>query len=335
MSVENLRKKEIYTIGVSTSAIFDMSIPDSIYRQQGIEAYREHMRQTIEKPLPFGAAFEIAAHHHKMPGVKIVLISRNNDATASRAILTLNEQGLTPEQFIFTNGQDPMPFLKLYNIDLFLSTNEGDVKAANDIQVSSALIESKTISLPFNKRVQENVVPIGTGKQIDSNVVVIHNKPAQSDHKIHYIFDIDGVLAGIEHEEYFKKHGLEAYRDQERQNVKRSLTKGPHYPLLKKLSDMNASGGAEQYLISVVTARGVYAAMRAIYTFRDWGININGQLHCMAGQEKGPVLKIIEKQHGLKTLFFDDRKSNIESAQRHGGLSGHVVMSPVDGRQPA
>ena len=44
-------------IAISSSALFDMSESDKIFREHGLVAYKEHQRQNIDVPFEKGVAF--------------------------------------------------------------------------------------------------------------------------------------------------------------------------------------------------------------------------------------------------------------------------------------
>ena len=39
-------------IGVASSALFDLTVSDDIYTQEGVEAYRWHQEQNLDEPFP-------------------------------------------------------------------------------------------------------------------------------------------------------------------------------------------------------------------------------------------------------------------------------------------
>lgn len=44
-------------VAISSSALFDMTDSDKIFREQGLVAYKEHQEQNIDVPLEKGVAF--------------------------------------------------------------------------------------------------------------------------------------------------------------------------------------------------------------------------------------------------------------------------------------
>lgn len=39
-------------IGVASSALFDLTVSDDIYKTQGVEAYRQHQEDNLDEPFP-------------------------------------------------------------------------------------------------------------------------------------------------------------------------------------------------------------------------------------------------------------------------------------------
>ena len=46
-----------FVIAVSSSALFNLTIPDSLYRARGVDEYRKFMEKTVNEPFEKGVAF--------------------------------------------------------------------------------------------------------------------------------------------------------------------------------------------------------------------------------------------------------------------------------------
>lgn len=44
-------------IGVASSAVFDLSESDAVFRSEGEEQYRKYQEENLERPLPKGIAY--------------------------------------------------------------------------------------------------------------------------------------------------------------------------------------------------------------------------------------------------------------------------------------
>jgi 5'-nucleotidase len=83
-------------IGVASSAVFDLSESDTVFRREGEEQYREYQEKNLEVPLPKGIAFpfikRLLALNDLSPSpedplVEVVLLSRNDPDTGLRVMI--------------------------------------------------------------------------------------------------------------------------------------------------------------------------------------------------------------------------------------------------------
>lgn len=336
MSVQKIHDDRL-TLGITTSVLFDMSEPNAVFERYGINGYRSYMKERIDDPLKPGPIFDWIRDFALQPHHDIVLFSKNSSLTALRSIKTLVEHDIIPRRFIFTNGKDPVSYLSAYKIDNFFSANPDDVLKARLMGVSSVhfdhlkKINPDAFALEGLVPKSNAIVPL-RGQLEGGNVVTLTNKHKNAAQRQHYIFDCDGVLADDTAEDYFRQHGLEAFQELEKQNMLIPMAPGPSFPFFKKLSDLNhKTPQGAPYLISMVTARGVYAAIRSLNTLVHWDIEPNGEIHCVSGAEKGPILKILKDNYKHSAIFFDDGEKNVESAKSHGILAGRILIPPMDG----
>lgn len=325
------------TEGVSTSVFFDMSEEDAIHREQGTPAYVKYMLERADEPLKLGRAFNDLSYAFNDPEhFDIVVCSRNSPLTARRALLTFQKEGITPVRMFFTNGKPIVPYLKAYDIDHFRSTNQNDVKAANALRILSGYYKPELIDSSGNAI--KVSVPEHGKKVVSLLGQVPVNEPLKEvfGGKVskHIVFDLDGVVFGPESEEYFQRNGLELYMEWEKSLKEKPMSKGPAYNVLKKYSDINNqyAGEHKPFIISVVTARGHHAAIRAIETLHYWGIDINGETHFRGGGSKEPIFKIMRPladKEGYNIEFLDDQGRYIQQAENAGiELAGQVLMDP-------
>lgn len=316
---------------ITTSLLFDMREPNQIFREQGTQAYQAHMIKYADIPLPLGPYFDEFFTELQSEYVEFILCSRNDPITAYRAINTLAKHDLVPEQFLFTGGKSPIPFLQSYDIDCFYTTNQQDANDASDHGLLG-VYHPLDPHAPANNNQKPNpqaprdVIPL-PGTQPGS-VRNMYNGAAQKQ----VIFDIDGVIVDQEGEKFFQEngHNVHLYHQREKELRHLKMNPGPAYKLWKKYQHINAQStpGKEPFIISIVTARGSHAAVRALETFHQDGDRINGTVHCMAGKPKEPVLKIIAALSAAQKItceFLDDQGKNVKMGTRAGIRSGHVA----------
>lgn len=311
--------------GVSTSVLFDMSEANAVFMAHGVDGYKKYMLDHLDEPLKKGKGFSFFESVQKDPNAEIVLCSQNSSLTGLRAMRTLKGSGLLPTRSCFTNGASPVPYLKAYGVDILL-TSEG--RLANEAHIQN--IPSSVHPLALTEANMEELKrryasPKPRLQIVGDNVTDLKSKFAQTT-QTHFIFDMDCVLFDGESEQFYRDHGLSAYKNYEASMSDKPLAKGIYYPVLQKLNMINEKfpDGAKPYKISVVTARGAESTLRALNTLQSWGIDLTGEIHFMDGASKGPILKILNERNNMASIFMDDQPKNIEAAQEAGVFAGRV-----------
>jgi len=281
-------------IGVSSSALFDLSESNQIYLDHGVAAYRDHQETNIDLPFPRGVAFpfirrflSINKAFAKQSPVEVVLLSRNSPETGLRIFRSIKHYGLDVSRAAFMAGRSPHEYLPAFNASLFLSANESDVQRAIDEDYPAGVV------LP--------------SKVYDD----------EADTELRVAFDFDGVIADDEAETVFKKNNdLTEFQQHETERMSIPHQPGPLADLFKKLSFMQKLEDKRQkeepdyqkiLRISIVTARNAPSHERVVTTLKDWGVSVD-EAFFLGGMEKSRVLTIL-KPH----MFFDDQRSHLES----------------------
>lgn len=162
-------------IGVASSAVFDLSESDAVFRRDGEAQYRKYQEQHLDVPLGKGIAYPFIKRLLALsdlrddpedPLVEVVLLSQNDPDTGLRVMKTINHYGLNMTRAIFTQGRSPYEYIPALNIALFLSADKQHVDAA--IQAGYP-----------------------AGQVLDSQF-----DDDESDDNLRIAFDFDGVLAG-------------------------------------------------------------------------------------------------------------------------------------------
>ncbi len=339
--------------GISTSVLFDMSEPDRIFREQGKESYIAYMKECADEPLPLGRGFKHLKQAFENPDFEeVVLCSKNSPITARRAILTMQNEGITPGRMFFTNGQSPVPFLEAYGIKHFYTASLEDAAAGNKAGVFSTyydLAQNRRINNPDiegeqRKQRGAKIVPLYASEEItqppdeitEGRVIQLKRKLPPNVRPVfngsiigHHVFDLDGVVFDGTSEEFFQKHGLQAYDSYEKSLQNVPMNHGPAYELFHHYNGVNKryAGDDKPYAISIVTARGSNPALRAIETLYQWDEDVSGSAHFLAGTSKQPVLEVLAfmaLERGQSIEFYDDQAKNIDMGTKAGMLSGRV-----------
>lgn len=201
-------------VGVASSALFDLTVSDDIYKTEGVEAYRQHQEQNLDEPFPKGVAFPFIrrflsinkAFPAQLP-VEVVLLSRNSPETGLRVFRSIDHYGLDITRAAFMSGRSPYEYIPAFNASLFLSAHEEDVQRAIDADYPAGLV------LPT--RIYDD--------EIDTELRVA--------------FDFDGVIADDEAESVYKQHhDLGEFLAHERDRKAIPHQPGPLADLYRKLS---------------------------------------------------------------------------------------------------
>lgn len=282
-------------IGVASSAVFDLTESDAVFRSQGEEQYRKYQEEKLTEPLPKGIAYPFIkrllalnslCHDPSDPLVEVVLLSRNDPDTGLRVMNTIQHYGLSMTRAIFMQGRSPYDYIPALNIALFLSGNKPDVDTA---------------------------IGLGhpAGHVLDSKFV-----DDERDQTLRIAFDFDGVLAGDESESVMQASGLTAFHDHEVKNVMQPHNPGPLKEFLVRLSKIQSVEEAHrkqnpeyqsQIRVSIVTARNAPSHERALKTLKSWGVMANDAFF-LGGIEKGRVLAVLRPH-----IFFDDQSRHLTS----------------------
>ncbi|MFZ3143290.1 5'-nucleotidase [Psychrobacter glacincola] len=285
---------ERLVIGLSSSALFDLDDSDKVFRVQGEQAYRDYQRENQDIPLVTGVAYPFIRRLLKLneisdePLVEVILLSRNDPDTGLRVMNSIEHYELSITRAVFLQGQSAYKYIPAFDIELFLSANEGDVKQAVDAGFPAGQILHGNISDDIE------------------------------DMQLRIAFDFDGVLIDDEAETVYKKSNeLGDFHSHESSKVDIAHNPGPLKNFLDRISYIQKlettyklkNPNYEPVLrVSIVTARNAPSHKRAINTMREWDILAN-EAFFMGGVEKSKVLEIL-KPH----IFFDDQKLHLKSA---------------------
>lgn len=282
-------------IGVASSAVFDLSESDAVFRREGEAQYRKYQEQHLDVPLGKGIAYPFIKRLLALndlrgdpedPLVEVVLLSQNDPDTGMRVMKTIGHYGLNMTRAIFTQGRSPYEYIPALNIALFLSADKQHVDAAIKAGYPA-------------------------GQVLDSRF-----DDDESDDNLRIAFDFDGVLAGDESEAVMQSGGLDSFHAHEVINVTQPHNPGPLKEFFVRIARIQAAeeqhklahpGYENRLRVSIVTARNAPSHERALNTLKSWGVMANDAFF-LGGIEKRRVLQVL-KPH----IFFDDQSGHLKS----------------------
>jgi len=287
-------------VALSSRALFDFEEENRIFEAHDDRAYMELQLQRLDQPARPGVAFSLVnkllAFNAGAPAVQrveVVILSRNDPVSGMRVFRSAQHFGLAVQRGVFTRGQPPWRYLRPLAANLFLSTNEADVR--------SALAEGVPAARVYPDSARASAAHPG---------------------EVRIAFDGDAVLFSDEAERIFQAQGLAAFQDHEQSRAATPLRAGPFKPLLQALHRLQSAPvegiTGMKIRTALVTARSAPAHERAIRTLMDWRIEVDEAMF-LGGLPKGSFLREFEPD-----FFFDDQTGHIENAMTHVP-SGHVV----------
>lgn len=295
-------------VAISASALFDLTEAESYLSQlleqhptSAIKEFRDYMAKRENDSLNIGAGYPLIKallnlnnycnqcpspdSGMEAPLVEVVIVSKGSPDTGIQVLNAIREHGLNISRSAFISGSLVAPYIKDFDVDLFLTTNREDAQQVVDANICACAILDAT--------------PVNT-YELDTK-------------QLRIAFDGDAVLFDDSGELLYKQKGLQAFHDREAKMRDLPIQKGPYAELLIKLSKMQerlpASLHSCPMKIALVTARNAPADLRAIKTLRDWGVDLD-MAFFLGGLEKTAVLKTFAPH-----IFFDDSIKHIDAAR--------------------
>jgi 5'-nucleotidase len=278
-------------IAVASSALFDLSESDRVFREQGVEVYRRYQRDNENTVLGAGVAMPLIKRLLRLNDgvteslVEVILLSRNDPDTGLRVFNSIEHYNLDISRAVFVSGGNPFRYMNAFNASLFLSASADDVRRAVDRGLPAGRVFPTTYA------------------------------DKEDDLELRIAFDFDGIVVDDSAEVVFKRDSLDAFRASEQDHAAEPLAKGP---LGKFFSEIARLQRAERdrkekdpsyeprLRTAIVTARNAPAHKRVVTTLREWGIEVD-ETFFLGGIDKSRILQEF-KPH----IFFDDQLLHIE-----------------------
>ena len=281
-------------VAISSRALFDFEEENRVFEHAGDDAYMQLQLERLEIAAKRGVAFPLvqkllAFNTAETHLVEVVILSKNDPVSGLRVFRSAKGAGLRLERGVFTRGRHAYHYLEALKANLFLSTNEDDVRGALEAGFPAARVYPDSVAAA-----------------------------ARHAEEVRIAFDGDAVLFSDEAEQVFQRQGLDASQQHETEHALRPLPPGPFKPLLEALHRLQtAAASPVKVRTALVTARSAPAHERAVRTLMQWKVAVDEAMF-LGGLEKGPFLAAFAPD-----IFFDDQRGHVESAKRHVA-TGHV-----------
>lgn len=281
---------ETLVVGISSRALFDLEKENKLFKEKGVVEYRKYQKGRENDILNPGTGFHIVEallNLNKLSKerlVEVIVMSRNSPETGIRVLNSIKFHNLDITRSAFTGGESLYEYIEAFDVDLFLSKDDGDVQKIIDSGIAAAGL----------------IYELPTGFSPETTTVRI-------------AFDADAVIFSDESEQIFKSKGIEAFHENESSNSKVPLKEGPYAKLLKTLSKiqrkMETGIELSPIRIAIVTARNSPSHMRVLNTLRDWDVYVD-EAFFLGGLSKDKILKAFRPH-----IFFDDQDTYLEPAK--------------------
>lgn len=283
-----------FVVGVSSNALFDLQVEEDIFRNQGLDRYKEHQIKNRTVPLGKGLAFPFVRRILKLnesfpeqKPVEVVILSKNSPETGLRIFNSIKHYNLSITRAAFTSGRSPFEYIPAYNISLFLSTDETDVLNAISRNYPAGRI--------LRTKISDN----------------------ENDEELRLAFDFDGVIADDSAEQLYQNVSFEEYQKHEIEFSSEPLEAGILFDFVRKISTLQELENQElekntEYKkvirTAIITARNAPAHERAVNTLAHWNVNVD-EMFFLGGIEKRRILEVL-KPH----LFVDDQLTHLDKS---------------------
>lgn len=284
------------TIGISSSALFDLREEQAIMKNEGIDAYRKIQFERRQQPMNPGTAYNVVKKllainkPGEKPRVEVALISRNNIETGIRTRHAINHHGLDIARIALTGGKPVEPrLLNAYGIDLFLSRHIEDVQRAVDADIPASVLHDPP------------------------------ETPHGNDGRVHFAFDGDQVLFGGDSEAVFQRDGLNGFLKYETDMAHVPMPHGPFAKVLFVIEALKSTFPKEDcpIITSLVTMRSGQAQIRPMNTLIEWGQIVDEAYMIGRSSAEGHKYQKTDVLAAIGAdLFFDDQTTHTMPASK-------------------
>ena len=286
-----------FVIAISASALFDTKEDERVFKDNGIEAYKQYQSEHEHDIYKQGFAFDFIEKFLHLNDVlednpvEVVLFTRNSPDLGKRIMESIKHYNLNICRTHFSSGEYNYKYLPAFNACLFLSCNEEHTRAAMKAGFAAGTVIPQT---PTDEYVKD---------------------PSE---ELRFAFDFDGVIADDSSEQRYNAHGkqLSLYFSDEEMDAQKPLNWGPMKDLLLQISKIqqleeNKCNQDPSYQkkvkLSLITARNAPADERVITTLNEMMIKMD-MAFFMGGIDKSRVINIM-KPH----IYFDDDINNLHN----------------------
>jgi len=154
-------------VAISATALFDLTESENYLLElleqrptSAIKEFREYMTERENDPLNIGAGYPLIKallnlnkysdnsdgqdSDIETPLVEVVIVSKSSPDTGIQVLNAILEHGINISRSAFVSGSPVAPYIKDFNVDLFLTTNRDDAQQVADANICACAILDAT-----------------------------------------------------------------------------------------------------------------------------------------------------------------------------------------------
>ena len=135
-------------VGLSAHSLFELDAEEEIARTRNAEEHRRHQAQRDADTLEPGRAMPLAQALQRIGErsgrrFELVVFSRSDADSSPRIFASMHEHAVHATRAAFTGGEPVAPYLRAFHVDLLVSAQEEDVRAALAAGTPAALLTAR------------------------------------------------------------------------------------------------------------------------------------------------------------------------------------------------
>lgn len=264
-----LERPEHLIIGISSSALFNQEEENRIYEEKGEFDYNSYQSDHEGEILEPGTGFQIVKAFSKINTLlkserktETIIMSRNSADSGLRLFNSIENHGLEISRAAFLGGAGIKPYLYAFDTDLFLSTNDPDIRQAVNANIAAGKI------MNYNRDPQKEIS------------------------KVKLSFNVKAIRFSDESEKIYQNYGMSAFLEYEKLNIQKTLPDGPYAKLFKIISAIQEEFSAEAapVRLAVLTSSRTPVHERVTYALRAWNVRVDEAFY-MGGTDEDRILE--------------------------------------------
>lgn len=299
---------EKLVIGISSNALFDLKKEDEIFEREGAEAYREYQLKHRAETLETGLAYPLIKRFLRIneiyeteQPIEIVLLSKSTPEAGIRIFNSIKEHNLNITRAAFMSGASAVNYIPVFNISLFLATNESDVKEALDANLPAGKI------LQTDLEVYDESSELRIAFDLDGDFAA--NRYEEEPEERFYVEEDDEVEEYREYEKPYTNGNSNNSVELEAGSLANFFKSIAYIQKLENQSKRSDSSYAKILKTAIVSNQSAPAHEKAINALSKWGIGAD-EMFMLGGIDKSKIIEIMKPHLYIDNQMIDFGTNN-------------------------